>query len=690
LIDKNNRLDTDDYPNYFIQNQNNTKMKRKIFFTMLFLSVIAYPLIADEFELRSPDGNSMIKIDVGHQITHSIFYKRKPVILESPFSLEFSQAAPFKEDFMVEEKQTEEVNEDWQPLYGKHSVIHNHYNELTLTLREERFPGRTLIMVYRAYNEGIAIRYEIPASFPKLLGELKNENTIFRFGGNHTVWGTVYQSFTTGQEEEYDQKKLSDIKPGDIIGMPLLVEVDNTCYVAITDANLFDWAGMYITGDTPGETGENVIRTVFSPIPDASYWGGYDKPIAHLVFPATSPWRVVMMHERPEKLLESEILMNLSNPSVIENTDWIRPGKVAWDGWWALDDKSTELLKEYIDFAAYMGIPYQLVDGGWSKPNTILEWNENVDLGELLEYAKQKNVKLWVWAHYRDIDKQYKEAFPLYEKWGIVGVKIDFMSRDDQEMVNWYHKIAESAAKHHLMLNFHGAYKPTGDQRTYPNMMTREAVLGSEYNKWSDKATPEHNVTLAYTRNLLGSMDYTPGGFINRAKGEFKTNLHVTQKRNIEGKIEIEKNVQSTQVMGTRCHQLAMYVVYDSPVAFLSDYPGNYYGEPGLDFLKVVPTVSDDIIGINGEVGKYITVAKRSGDDWFIGSLNNSIPREFTINLDFLDQGSYEAVIFRDTEESNVDAEKLESVTQKVKKGDNLTIYMASGGGYVTHIKKLD
>lgn len=657
---------------------------------MLFLSVIALPAVADEFELRSPDGNSMIKIDVGDQIAHSVFYKEKPVILSSPFSLEFSQAVPFRNDFAVEDKTRKAVTKDWKPLYGKHTVIHNDYNELTLTLRENRFPGRMLVMTYRAYNKGVAFRYKIPASFPKLIGELTQENTLFRFSGNHNVWRAAFQSFTTGQEKEYAKKKLSDIKPGDIIGMPLLVEVDNTCYVAITESNLMDWSGMYITGGRHSETGENVIRTVLSPLPDASYWGGYHKPTVHLNFPATSPWRVVMMHDRAEKLLESEILMNLSKPSVLKDTGWIQPGKVVWDGWWSMDSISTGLIKEYIDFAAYMDIPYQLVDGGWYKPGNILEWEEDVNLGELLEYAKGKDVKLWVWAHSKDIHKQYKEAFPLYEKWGVVGVKIDYMQRDDQEMVNWYHKIAESAAKHHLMLDFHGAYKPTGNQRTYPNMMTREAVLGSEFNKWSARATPEHNVTLAFTRNLLGSMDYTPGGFINRAKGDFETNIHVTQKKNFQGKVKIETNVQSTQVMGTRCHQLAMYVVYDSPIAFLCDYPGNYYGEPGLEFLRAVPTVSDDIIGINGEVGEYITVAKRSGNNWFIGSMNNSQPREFNIALDFLDQGDYEAMIFRDTKESNIDAEELERESRAVRQGDSLTIKMASGGGYVAYIRKLN
>ena len=657
---------------------------------MLFVSAIAYPLIPDEFELQSPDGNSWIKIDIGEQIAHSIFYKAKPVIINSPFSLEFSQSVPFKKDFEVEDKETESVRNDWKPPYGKHSVIYDHYNELSLTLVEKRFPGRTLIMDYRAYNDGIAFRYRITPSFSKPLGELTNENTCFRFTGDHNVWRAAHQSFTTGQEQEYFKKKLSDIQSGDIIGMPFLVEIENTCYAVITEANLFNWSGMYITGSAPSKTGENVIRTTLSPLPDASTWPGYDKPTVHMNFPAVSPWRVVMMHERPEKLLESEILLNLSEPCVLENTKWIKPGKMVWDGWWSLDSISTGILKEYIDFAAYMGIPYQLVDGGWHKPGNILESNDNVNLEEILDYAKRKIVKIWVWAHYKDVKKQYKEAFPLYEKLGIAGVKIDFMERDDQEMVNWYHKIAKSAAKHHLMLNFHGAYKPTGDQRTYPNMMTREAVLGNEYCKWSDRATPSHNVTLAFTRNLLGSMDYTPGGFINRAIGKFETNPHSTQISNFGDEGIFNSHVQTTQVMGTRCHQLAMYVVYDSPVAYLCDYPGNYYEEPGLEFLKVVPSVSDDIIGINGAVGKYITVAKRSGEDWFLGSLNNNEPREFKITLGFLGHGSYEALIFRDTEASNIEAEKLERIEKAVKKGDSLRIRMASGGGYAAHIRKLD
>jgi alpha-glucosidase len=277
-----------------------------------------------------------------------------------------------------------------------------------------------------------------------------------------------------------------------------------------------------------------------------------------------------------------------------------------------------------------------------------------------------------LWVQWTDIDKDYEKAFPLYEQWGIAGVKIDFMNRDDQQMVEWYHTIFKKVAEHHLMVNFHGAYKPTGIRRTYPNVIAREGVMGNEYNKWSDRMTPEHNVTIAFTRNLLGQMDFTPGGFLNRAKGQLRV------------------NVTPTQVMGTRCHQLAMFIVYDSPLTTMCDDPVNYENQPGLEFLKIVPTVWDDMKALNGEVAQYITVAKKSGKDWFIGSLNNSDPRELTITLDFLDSGKYEAWIYQDVPESKVDAEKLEEMKMTVDKGKTLKLKMASGGGFAAYLKKIN
>jgi alpha-glucosidase len=288
---------------------------------------------------------------------------------------------------------------------------------------------------------------------------------------------------------------------------------------------------------------------------------------------------------------------------------------------------------------------------------------------ELLRFAKDRGVRLWLWLHWSHADKQYEEAFALYEKWGIAGVKIDFMQRDDQEMVNWYHKIVKKAAEHHLLVNFHGAYKPTGFRRTYPNLMTREGVLGNEYNKWSKRVTPEHNCTLPFTRMLAGPMDYTPGGFLNRSKDKFKT------------------NVKPTQVMGTRCHELAKFVIYDSPLRCVCDNPSNYENQPGLEFLRVVPTVWDDTKVLNGEVGKYITMARRSGQSWFIGAMTDCQERTLEIKLNFLGRGKYAAHIFADAPDSGENAEKLVEDKRVVTAKDKLTVKMASGGGFAVYLK---
>jgi alpha-glucosidase len=330
---------------------------------------------------------------------------------------------------------------------------------------------------------------------------------------------------------------------------------------------------------------------------------------------------------------------------------------------------NTETIRQYIDLAAAMGWKYQLIDWQWygqyNRPDAdVTTVNPDVDMPEVLQYAEEKGVKCWLWLYWTDIDRQLEEAFALYEKWGVAGVKIDFMARDDQEMVNWYHKVVREAAEHHLMVNFHGAYKPTGMRRTLPNMMTREGVLGNEYNAWSTRITPDHDVTLPFTRMLAGQMDYTPGGFLNRGKGEFRAG-------------------HPTQVMGTRCHTLAKFVVYNSPITTVCDHPDHYYGEPGVEFLKEVPAVWDETKVLNGEIGEYITMARRSGNKWFIGSMTNSYERTLKIPFDFLGNKNYVIHTFRDV---NGDPVSVNMETKKITGDDELTIHMQPGGGFAAYL----
>jgi alpha-glucosidase len=403
-------------------------------------------------------------------------------------------------------------------------------------------------------------------------------------------------------------------------------------------------------------------------------------------FPAKSSWRVLMIGREPGRLVESEIIRNLSAPSKIEDTTWIKPGVMAWDHWWTGDTiMDTETIKKYIQLAADMGWEYQLIDADWygdwqnygeeplAEPSHITTHTEALDMDEVRRFAKEKGVRLWLWLHWEDVarDQAYKQAFPLYEQWGIAGVKVDYMDRDDQEMVNWYEEITKTAAKHHLMVNFHGAFKTSGFDRTYPNQVTREGILGNEYNKWSKLDTPTHKVTLPFTRYLEGPADYTPGGFLNRQPDKFQT------------------NVKPTQVQGTRAAELALFVVYDSPVACVCEHPDRLRDQPGADFLKVVPTVWDDTRVLVGKVGEEIVTARRSGDEWFVGALTNENGRELAVPLGFLGDGQWKLTLWRDARDADQNAEHLEVETRTVSADDTLTIQLAPAGGSVARFEKL-
>ncbi|HCE56887.1 MAG TPA: hypothetical protein DER09_03575 [Prolixibacteraceae bacterium] len=382
-----------------------------------------------------------------------------------------------------------------------------------------------------------------------------------------------------------------------------------------------------------------------------------------------------MLAETPGKLIESEIIANLNDPCEIADPSWIKPGISAWDHWWSGEVKMEQpVIFEYIDLAAKMGWPYMLIDWQWygpfnQKDADIKKVAPQLNMPEILAYAKSKNVRCWLWLYNTDVDRgNFEEACALYEKWGIAGIKIDFMDSDDQEMVNWYHRVVKTAAKYHLMVDFHGAFKPDGWQRTYPNLVTREGVLGNEYNKWSLRITPEHLCRLPFTRMLAGPMDFTPGGFLNRNPDKFQ-------------------NGTPAQVQGTRSNTLAQFVIFDSPYMVACDHPKHYYGQTGEDFLKKVQSVWDETRVLNGAVSEYITMARRSGKTWFVGAMTNSFERELEVKLDFLGDGSYKMTSFSDTEKTKENAEIAEQKTTAVKKGDVVKIKMAPGGGFAAWIE---
>jgi alpha-glucosidase len=643
---------------------------KSIRFLFLLLTLGAYQATA-QFTVVSPDRKVEAKVYIGESISYSVSFNGKAVLLDSPIGFTFDKAPPLGTDMKLTDSIRKVIKETWKPVLKRKTEVLNHCNQLELQLAEIRFPNRKIRLTFRAYNDDIAFRTEFVGEQGKQQYIITDEKTGFCFPYDFTCWAANHKGYESHQENEYFKYRLSELEKECVIGLPMTIKVDNECYVAITEANLTNYAGMYLK--PAGGKKKFCFRTQLAPLPGEKENG--NKVI--LAFPHKTPWRVVMIGETPGSLVESEIIPNLNEPCAIEDPSWIKPGMSAWDHWWSGRVKmNTKTIKEFIDLASEMGWPYQLIDWQWygqyNLPDAdITSVNDSVNMPEVLDYARKKDVRCWLWLYWADVDRaDFDKTCALYKKWGIAGVKIDFMARDDQEMVNWYHKIVKIAARHQLMVDFHGAYKPDGYRRTYPNLMTREGVLGNEYNKWSMRVTPEHCVTIPFTRMLAGPMDFTPGGFRNRNGDTFANEL-------------------PSNVMGTRCFQLAQFVIYDSPYQVACDHPAQYKNQEGLEFLKKVKNVWDDTKVLNGQIGEYITMARRSEDEWYIGSMTNSFARELEISLDFLGDGKYKIVSFADDPGSGIDSTKLIKSEATVKKGETLKIKMAPGGGFSAYLEPI-
>ena len=644
--------------------------------------------------IDSPDGEIIVSITTGTReeagneagiLGYSVEYKDQEIIGNAELGLEFRDLPALGPGMKVIGTETSNVNESWERVWGKNKKVIDNYNELLVKLFSETDKIRLNLFV-RVYDDGVAIRYHIPEQEGIGEFELTADKTTFKFNGNHRVWAAQYGPFRSHQETEFREMMLDDPLLEERSGLPFLMEIGEKAWVAITEANLTDWAGMYLQG-----TGNYTLETVLAPWPDDP------ELLVKSQAPRSSPWRLIMIGDSPGDFIESDILANLNEPNALEDVSWIQPGKSSWDWWWCnrygpdVDfqlGSNTETMKHFIDLSAEMGWEYQLVDWTWYGPaflpteedgnnphptSDITTMEPEIDIPELVQYGAERGVKILLWLEWNHADRQMEEAFALYEKWGIAGVKVDFMARDDQYVVNFYHRLVKLAAKHHLVVDFHGAYKPTGVSRTYPNLMTREGVMGNEYVKWSNRITPEHKVTIPFTRGMLGEMDFTPGAFVNVMPEKFK----------------VETEAPSPMTMGTRCNELAMMVVYESPLQVMCDAPYNYRRSPaGTDFLKIVPTTWDDTRVLNASVGDYITTARRSGDEWYIGTMTDEEGRPLSIPLDFLGEGSFEATIWKDAADADVNPTRLEKEVIAVDQDAVLEVVMSPGGGHVVHIKK--
>lgn len=623
--------------------------------------------------LSAPDGRIVITIKSNGILTYSVTVDGRPVLNESRLGLRLRDGTEFGREVELLRTSFCSVDTTWDNPNGKRRLVRDKHNELRCTFAERSAGGKTFELIFRAFNDGAGFRYVLPAQ-PGMTGfVLDEELTQFAFPSDYLCFtGEQEKGFSGPQEFQFLRRQLSYIKPESIVGLPLLVKTP-LAWVALTESDLLDWSGMWL-GRSPGDFGSGVtLTTKLAPL-------SAGRGLVRAVVPHNSPWRVIMIGREPGRLIESDLVLNLATPCQLADTSWVRPGMMAWDHWWTGNVKmDTATIKQYIQLAADMGWPYQLIDWQWygefDKPNScITNVNPSVNMMEIRKFAQAKNVRLWLWLHWRDVlrNQAYRAAFPLYEEWGIAGVKIDgvgdnALDTDDQEAVNSYETLTRAAAACHLMVNFHHAYKPTGLERTLPNQITREGILGNEYYRATNVVTPLHKVTLPFTRFLAGPGDFTPGGFVNRQPDQFRV------------------NGQRTEVQGTRASELALFVAYFSPVCCACDRPAHYYNQAGADFLKIVPTVWDETRVLAGEPGEHLVIARQSGRDWFLGALTDSAPREETVKLDFLGPGKWKMRLWRDTPDSAINAEHLEIIERQITASDVLNLHLAPAGGAVAH-----
>lgn len=636
----------------------------KLKFSLSLLSAILWGNLVSAQSVNSPDGRIVFHLETNDGLHYSVKRDGKTVIETSRIAISLGDGKRVGFSTMVEAENVEQLDESWKPVVnGRFSIIHNRCNERIFHCVENGPDRVKFDLVVRVFDEGAAFRILWPKQKTLNQFRIMEELLEFRLPEDNQAWVINHKKFGSGQESFYNKHPIREVPVEGLYGLPLLAQNEDTT-VAITEAALVSYGAMFFE-----KTGANIFRTRLARR-DAE-----TLPVVGQL-PHSSPWRVIMIAGEPVKLLENTMLLNLNEPCEIEDPSWIEPGMMAWDHWWSGNVKmDTETILSYIDLAAEMGWEYQLIDWQWYGPFNrdsadITTVNPAVDMKQVRNYAADKGVKLWLWLHSNDVDRNdaYLDAFPLYQSWGIAGVKIDFMDRADQEMVNWYHKIVKYAARHHLMVNFHGAYAPTGWRRTYPNLLTREGVFGNEHNRGGSKTTPSHKCALAFTRNLLGEMDFTPGGFLNRTPETF------------------EVRARPTQVIGTRAQELALFVVYESPLTCVCERPENILGQDGADFLKIVPTVWDETVGLIGEIGEYIAVAKRSGDQWYLGAINNEIARSIEIPLTFLETGNWKATFWKDGDEG---PESILKENATVSGGQSLSIPIRDSGGMVAVFERM-
>jgi alpha-glucosidase len=635
------------------------------------LGFVPSALAQDRFSLLSPDRRIELKIRSGDRVHYEVRFQGTTVLEDSTFSINLDHTILGLHAKVTSSKERSYDAIVEPAVRQKFARVREHYNELRLEME-----GRYAV-IFRAYDEGVAYRLEtsLPQSQVKVYGEESN----FNFPENYTVYYPQEESFMSHNERKYLPLKLAEITPASIASLPAVVDV-NGVKIAIAESDIEDYPGLWLKG-----TGGNGLAATFSPYPlketlerdrDFKVSEAADY-IAVTRGTRSYPWRLLGIAAKDGDLITNQLVWLLEKPSQVEDTSWIRPGKVAWDWWNALNlsgvnfksGVNTQTYKYYIDFAAKYGLQYIILDEGWYKLGNVLAAVPEINMEELAAYAKQKNVGIILWVVWKTFDDQFEPALDQFQKWGIQGIKVDFMQRNDQKLINFYSKVCRETARRKMLVDFHGGQSQITMTRTWPNMITGEGVRGMEWSKWSAESEPQHNVTLPFTRMFLGPMDYTPGAMLNATKKSFAP---ISER---------------PMAMGTRCHQLAMYVVFESPLQMLADSPSNYMREPeAMEFLGPVPTVWDESKVLDARLGEYVVIARRSGKNWYVAAMTNWTRRDLEVDLSFLPAGDFSVEAYQDGVNADRNANDYKKTKTQTGNTRKLNIALAPGGGWAARI----
>jgi len=665
---------------------NSIKMKKRLtglMFLVFLSSAILSAQKSKTFEIKSPNNRTSLILEAGAKMMWSVQHEGQQIIAPSSISLQLEGKEVLGDNAKITSSKLEKSDKLITPINYIKASIPDQYNQLTLNCKNDYG------IIFRVYNDAVAYRF-----FTKRKGEIiiKNEEANFNFTDDHKAFIPYMWDYRGGKifnssfEALYKEINISRFASDSLAFLPVLVDLGNNKKVVITEADLEDYPGMYLNIN---QTRKGFMG-VYAPYPLEAELGGFGGinsiPTKRAGYIAKTdgsrnfPWRVIAISDQDKELLNNDIVQKLASPPRIADISWIQPGQVAWD-WWNdrnishVDFKAgmnTPTYKYYIDFAAANKIKYIIIDGGWSPSLDLTRVIPEINLQEIIDYGKQKDVGVILWASWYAVTQQMDKVFPLYSEMGVKGFKIDFVDRDDQIAVASLYEIARKAADNHLLIDYHGVFKPTGLQKTYPNVIGFEGVKGLENYKWAIEDQPRYVVSIPYIRMLAGPMDYTPGAMRNSNKANFRP---------------INSNPMS---QGTRCQQLAMYVVFEAPLQMLSDNPTIYTKEQECtDFIARVPVTFDETIPLDGKVGEYVALTRKKGDTWYVGAMSNWNARDLMLDFSFLGDGAFQAVVFKDGINADRDATDYRMEVIKVSRDSKLNIHLAPGGGWAARIEKL-